>query len=83
MLTLARTEVAQGISPNMTCAELDSELCEAKRCFEQALAQKNEIDRIYLAAANKLNMLERVKKKVEQRAAADKRAADKFLVRVA
>ncbi len=82
MLTLTRTENTSIASPDMTQSELDSEWRTAKASFEQALAQKTETDRIYVAAANRLNTLERVIKKVEQRAAVDRRAAAKFLVRV-
>jgi hypothetical protein len=83
MITLPKREASSGDLPEMTRAELDSEWRKAKACFDQALAQKTETDRQYVAAATKLNTLDRMVKKVEQRAAVDRRAAAKFLFRTA
>lgn len=82
MLTISRTSDALGGEiPDMTGGELDRKYREAKEFFEQALAQKKEVDRIYVAAATRLNTVERMVKKVEQRAAANRRAAAKILLR--
>lgn len=83
MITLLKKEVPTRDIPDMTREELDSEWREAKACFDQALAEKTETDRIYVAAATRLNTLDRLVKKVEQRAAVEKRAAAKFLFRTA
>ncbi len=45
--------------------------------------QKSETDRIYVAAANRLNNIERLVQKVEQREANARRAAAKALYRIA
>ena len=65
----------------MTSDELSREWHEAKDSFDRALAQKIETDRIYVAAATRLNTLDRQVKKVEQRSAVERRAAGKFLLR--
>lgn len=83
MITLQKREVSTGDLSNMTRDELESEWLKAKESFDQALARKTETDRTYLAAAARLNALERVVKKVEQRAAVDRRAAAKSLFRTA
>jgi hypothetical protein len=63
--------------------ELETEQCEARECFDRALVQKIETDRIYVSAATKLNTLDRLVKKIEQRAAVDRRAAVKAPLRTA
>jgi hypothetical protein len=68
---------------DMTLDELLAEWTNAKRRFDQALLQKTEADRIYVAAANKLNALERVMKKVERRAVVARRSAAKSVLRTA
>ncbi|HEX8230765.1 MAG TPA: hypothetical protein VF826_15825 [Chloroflexia bacterium] len=67
----------------MTRDELASEWRKARVSFDQALAEKTEADRIYLAAAVRLNTLDRLVKQVEQRAAVAKRAAAKALTQTA
>ena len=79
MHTMPRREIAAGDFPEMTRDELASEWRNAKECFDQALVQKTETDRIYVAAATRLNTLDRLVKQVEQRAAVAKRAAAKAL----
>ena len=68
---------------DMTLNELLAEWTNAKRGFDQALIQKTETDRIFVAAANKLNALERVVKKVQRRAVVARRSAAKSLLRTA
>jgi hypothetical protein len=65
--------------PDMTRNDLEREWQEAKERFDQALANKIEVDQIYVAAANELNTLERLVKKVEQQKAVAKRKATKSL----
>jgi hypothetical protein len=79
MITLPKREVPTEDVPDMTRDELESEWRKAKECFDQALVQKTEADRAYVAAANTLNALDRLVKKVEQRAVVAKRAAAKSL----
>jgi hypothetical protein len=79
MKILLKREVPTRDFPDMTRDELESEWDKTKECFDQALVQKIETDRIYVAAANKLNILERLVKKVDQRAALERRAAAKSL----
>jgi hypothetical protein len=81
MIFLPRREVTIGDFPDMNRDELDIEWRKAKVSFDQALAQKTETDSIYIAAANRLNTFDRVVKKVEQRAAANRREAAKSLLR--
>jgi hypothetical protein len=69
--------------PNMTRNELESESRDAKECFDQALVQKIETDRIYVAAATRLNTVDRLMKKVEQRVALAKRTAARYSFRTA
>jgi hypothetical protein len=76
-----RSETPSRDVPDMTNAELNRERSEAVECFDQALAQKAETDRIYVAAATRLNTLDRMVKKVEQRAAVNRRAAARLLLR--
>jgi hypothetical protein len=83
MMTLQKREAPTGDIPDMTHDELDSEWRKAKACFDQALIQKTEADRSYVAAAIRLNTLDRLVKKVEQRAAVARREAAKSLVRTA
>ncbi len=61
--------------------ELLVEWNTAKKRFDQALVQKTETDRIFVAAANKLNTLERLVKKVERRALVARRSAARSLLR--
>jgi hypothetical protein len=68
---------------DMTLNELLAEWTNAKRGFDQALIQKTETDRIFVAAANKLNALERVVKKVQRRAVVARRSEAKSLLRTA
>lgn len=68
---------------DMTLNELLAEWTNAKRGFDQALIQKTETDRIFVAAANKLNALERVVKKVQRRAIVARRSEAKSLLRTA
>jgi hypothetical protein len=68
---------------HMTLNELLAEWTNAKRRFDQALIQKTETDRIFVAAANKLNALERVVKKVQRRAVVARRSEAKSLLRTA
>jgi hypothetical protein len=53
----------------MTRDELESQWREAVQTYEQILAQKVEVDRVYTAAANELNRLERMMNKAKKRAA--------------
>jgi hypothetical protein len=68
---------------DMTLDELLAEWTNAKKRFDQALIQKTETDRIFVAAANKLNALERVVKKVQRRAVVAQRSAAKSILRSA
>ncbi len=79
MITLLKREIPVRDDIGMTRDELESEWIKAKECFDQALAQKTEADRIYIAAATQLNTLDRLVKKVEQRAAGVRRQAAKSL----
>lgn len=83
MITLLKRDAATDDFPDMTREELDSEWRKAKKCFDQALAEKTDVDRAYVAAATRLNTLERLVKKVEQRAAVARREAAKSLLRTA
>lgn len=53
--------------PSMSRDELDVQWREALDAYEQARAQKTEIDRVYMAAANELNRLERLMNKMKRR----------------
>ena len=75
MLTVATRDL-----PDMLPEELEREWRKAKECFDQARALKQETDRNYIAAANRLNMLDRLAKKVGQRAAIESRAAARSLI---
>ncbi len=81
MRTMQKREVSNVDLPDMTLAELENEWLDAKECFEQALARKTETDRVYAAAAGRLNALERLVKKVEYRAVVARREAAKLLSR--
>ena len=83
MITLPRRKATTEAPPDMTHDELQIEWRKAKVCFDQALIEKTECDRIYVAAATWLNTLERLVKKVEQRSAVDKREAARSLLRAA
>jgi hypothetical protein len=83
MIVLPRRDVPTRDFPDMTPDELESEWRKAKECFDQALVQKIETDRIYLAAATRLNTLDRVVKKVEQRAIFAEREAAKHIFQTA
>ena len=80
MITMTKREIPTRDFPDMTTDELESEWLVAKGCFDRARAQKIETDRLYLAAATRLNTLDRLVKKAEQRAALDRRAAAKSLL---
>ena len=83
MIALPRKESLLGEFSDMTTAELESEWRATKVCFDQALAQKIETDRIYVAAATRLNTLDRLMKKVVQRTAATRREDARVLFRTA
>ncbi len=83
MITMRKSEIQSTITPNITREEMENEYRKAKEVFEQALIQKSETDRIYVAAANRLNNIERLVQKVEQREANARRAAAKALYRIA
>ena len=74
-MILAKKDVSAMEAPNMSRDELESEWRKAKECFDKALAQKAEVDKLYVAAATQLNMLERLVKRVEKQ--------DRFSRRVA
>lgn len=67
MIMLSTNESVLKDFPTMTRAELDQHWLEAKERFDQALAVKLEADRDYQAAANELNALERLVKKMDKR----------------
>ena len=73
MIVLAKNNIPTTDVPTMTRDELESEWRKAKECFYEARAQKIETDRLYVVAANQLNTLERLMKKVERQAAFSKR----------
>ena len=75
MLTVATRDL-----PDMHPDELKREWRKAKECFDQARTLKQETDRNFVAAANRLNMLDRLAKKAEQRAAIESRAAARSLI---
>ena len=82
-MNMTRREIAVRDLPAMTSVEREREWSKAKVCFDQALAQKKETDRIYVAAANRLNSIDRVVKKELQRAAVTSRAAARSLLAIA
>jgi hypothetical protein len=73
MIVLAKNNIPTGDVPTMTRDELEIEWRKANESFFEARAQKVETDRLYVAAANQLNTLERMMKKVERQAAFSKR----------
>ena len=83
MMNWTRREIATRDLPDMPPLERDREWSKAKVCFDQALAQKQETDRIYKAAANRLNQIERVVKKELQLSASISRAAARSLITTA
>jgi hypothetical protein len=83
MLTFPKIEDPAQDFPAMTRDELETKQCEAREYFDRALLQKIETDRIYVAAATRLNTLDRLVRKVQQRAAVDRRAAAKAHLRMA
>lgn len=83
MIALPKKEVLMRNFAEMTSDELDSEWSEARECLDHALVKKTETDRAYVAAATRLNTVERLVRKVEKRAAVAKRAAAKSLLRSA
>lgn len=64
----------------MTIAELEKQWLKAKHCFEAALVHKTETDRTYVAAAGRLNAVERIVKKAQLRALVAERVAAKQAV---
>lgn len=83
MATILKRDDLSRDFPDITYDELIVEWNMAKKRFDQALVQKTETDRIFVAAATRLNALERLVKKVERRAVVDKRSAAKALLRTA
>jgi hypothetical protein len=82
MLTMqTKSEAPSRDFPDMSSAELDRRYREAEESFVQARAQKTEADRIYVAAATRLNTLDRMVKKEAQREVVNRRAAAKALLR--
>jgi hypothetical protein len=79
MIILQRRDVPTSDFPDMTLAQLESEWRQAKECFDRGLVQKTDTDRIYVAAATKLNTLDRLLKKIERRDAVATREAAKTL----
>jgi hypothetical protein len=83
MIVLPRSEGPIRDFPEMTPDELESEWRKAKEFFDQALVQKTEAARIYVAAATRLNTLDRLVKRAEQRAALARREAAKLVLQTA
>jgi hypothetical protein len=81
MVTMLKRQEPSEDFLDMTLDELLAEWTNAKKRFDQALIQKTETDRIFVAAANKLNALERVVKKVQRRAVVAQRSAAKSILR--
>ena len=73
MLVLSKNRVPITDVPAKTRDELESEWLKAQENFNEVRAQKIEIDRLYVAAANHLNTVERLMKKVERQKAFSKR----------
>ena len=73
MLVLAKKVIPATDVPTMTRDELEGEWRKANEYFYEMRAQKVETDRLYVAAANQLNTLERLMKKVERQEAFSKR----------
>ena len=53
--------------PSVSRDELDVQWRESLDTYEQARTQKAEVDRVYMAAANELNRLERLMNKMKRR----------------
>jgi hypothetical protein len=68
MIVLTNNDIVKREFPSVSRDELEDQWREAKAIYERAQAQKTEIDRIYLAAANELNRLERLMNKAKRRA---------------
>jgi hypothetical protein len=83
MVTMLKRQDPSEDFLDMTLDELLAEWTNARKHFDQALTQKTEADRIFVAAANKLNALERVVKKVQRRAVVAQRSAAKSILRSA
>lgn len=79
MIALAKKDIPTRDVPIQSRDELESEWHQARERFDQALVQKTETDRIYMAAANRLNSLERLIQKLERREATAKRDANRLL----
>lgn len=79
MIAMQRREAVTVEIPDMSAEQIEREWHQAKESFDQALLQKTECDRIYAAAAVRLNTIDRLMKKVEQRAALARREAAKAL----
>ena len=69
------------MTPEMKREELQILLQDATEIFSVARAKKSEIDLIYVAAANRLNSVERVVTKMNQRAVLVKRQANLIALR--
>ena len=79
MIAPAKQGILTRDIPTVTRDELASDWRNAKECFDQALAQKTEADRVYVAAATRLNTIERQVKKLEKQDAHALREAAKSL----
>ena len=75
MIIRAKGKVPTRDIPIITRDELESDWRKARECFEQALAQKIETNRLYVAAATKLNTIERLVKRVKKQEMLAKRVA--------
>jgi hypothetical protein len=73
MIVLTKNNIATRDAPTMSRDELEVEWRKANEYFFEVRAQKVETDRLYVAAANQLNTLERQLKKIERQAAFSKR----------
>jgi hypothetical protein len=73
MLVLTKNHIPTKDAPPLSHEELQVEWRKANEYFFEVRAQKVETDRLYVAAANQLNTLERQLKKVERQAAFSKR----------
>lgn len=68
MIVLTNKDIVKREFPTISRNELEDQWREAKAIYEQVQAQKTEIDRIHLAAANEFNRLERLMTKANRRA---------------
>ena len=73
MIVLTKNNIATREVPTLSRDELEVEWRKANEYFFEVRAQKVETDRLYVAAANQLNTLERQLKKMERQAAFGKR----------